>query len=796
MTNHFVDMQNADVVMIMGSNAASNHPVTARWIQKTQERGAVILSADPRYTRTSAYADVYAKFRSGTDIAFVGGIINYALQNDHIQKEYVTHYTNASFIVHPDFNFRDGLFSGYDPETRQYAKDTWEFEVDGNGVPKRDMTLQHPRSVFQLLKKHFSRYDIDTVCSITGTPKEQYQQICEVYTSTWAPERVNTWLYAMGTTQHTHGTQNIRTYCILQLLLGNVGLAGGGVNALRGESNVQGSTDHALLFHILPGYLKSPTAGDGDLSAYLEHYSPVSRDSMSANWWQHTPKYMVSLLKAWWGDAATQANGFAYEYLPKRSGNYSHISLFEAMYAGDIKGLILFGQNPAVGGPNANMERKALENLDWMVAVDLWHTETANFWQRPGVEPSQIDTEVFLLPACSSVEKEGSVTGSGRWAQWRYQAIHPIADSKSDLWILDRLFKAVKQEYSQGGTFPDPVVNLHWDYGNTEEPDVHAVAKEINGYFMRDATVKNKQFKKGDQVPSFAYLLDDGSTCSGNWLYSGSYTDKGNMMARRSKEDAINGIGLYPNWAWCWPVNRRILYNRASVDPKGNPWNSNRWVIRWNPAIQKWEGDVPDGGWAPGTKHAFIMRPHGFGQLFAPNLADGPFPEHYEPVESPITHPLSSVQINPAIKIWATAEVDAIGHPDQFPIVATTFRMSEHWQAGAMTRNLPWLVELVPDAFVQIGSDLAARKQIKTGDKVIVSSARGAIELYAYVTERLESFKVVGTEVDQVAIPWHFGYTGLATGASANELTPHVGDANTMIPEFKAFLCNVQKVQT
>ena len=793
MTNHFVDMANADVIMIMGSNAVENHPITARWLEKTKEKGAIILSADPRYTRTSSFADVYAKFRSGTDIAFVGGIINYALQNDYIQKEYVKHYTNASFIVRSEFDFHDGLFSGYDPLTRKYDKTTWQFELDRDGVPKRDMTLEHPRCVFQLLKKHFARYDIGTVCSITGTPTEHYQRICEVYTSTWAPDRVGTWLYAMGTTQHTHGTQNIRTYCMLQLLLGNVGLAGGGVNALRGESNVQGSTDHALLFHILPGYLKSPTSGDSDLATYLEHYSPISKDPMSANWWQHTPKYAVSLLKAWWGDHATQSNDFAFDYLPKRSGNYSHISLFEAMYADRIKGLIAFGQNPAVGGPNANMERKALENLDWMVAVDLWHTETANFWQRPGVDPEQIQTEVFLLPACSSVEKEGSITGSGRWAQWRYQAIPPIGDAKSDLWILDHLYKAIRDQYTQGGVFPDPIVNLSWDYGEHDEPNVHTVAKEINGYFTRDVTVKGQAFKKGQQTPNFTFLQDDGSTCSGNWLYSGSYTDEGNMMARRSKEDAINGIGLYPKWAWCWPVNRRILYNRASVDPTGKPWNSKRWVIRWNAETKKWEGDVPDGGWAPGTKHPFIMRPNGFGELFAPSLADGPFPEHYEPVESPVIHPMSSVQVNPAIKLWNTEGVDMIGTASEFPIVATTYRVSEHWQAGAMTRNLPWLVEMIPDAFVELSQDLARRKSIKTGDQVVVRSARGQIQAYALVTERFEPFQVNGTLVDQIGIPWHFGYEGLAVGDSANVLTPHVGDANTMIPEFKAFLVDIQK---
>ena len=800
MTNHFVDMMNADVVMIMGSNTASNHPIATRWIQKAKERGAVVLCADPCYTRTASYAEVYARFRSGTDIAFVGGIINYAIQNDRIQKEYLANYTDAGFIVNSGYGFHDGLFTGYDPNKKQYTPDKvkklWSYELDSRGVPKKDMSLQHPRCVFQLMKKHYTRYDMEAVCNITGTPIEDYRRICEKYTATWEPGRSGTWLYAMGTTQHTHGTQNIRTYAMLQLLLGNIGMAGGGVNALRGESNVQGSTDHGLLFHLLPGYLKSPTDKEQSLADYNDHFTPKSADPKSANWWQNTPKYMVSLLKAWWGDKATPANDFCFDYLPKRSGNYSHISLFEAMYEGKIKGMIVLGQNPAVGGPNALKERKALENLDWLVAADLWETETARFWNGPGVDPKSVKTEVFLLPACSSIEKEGSITGSGRWGQWRYRAIEPVGESHSDLWIVDRLYKALKQEYSKGGVFPDPILNLAWDYGSGEEPDPHTVAKEINGYFLKDVNFpdKKKSFKKGQQVPSFAFLKDDGSTVSGNWLYCASYTEDGNMMARRDSKDAPNGIGLYPNWAWCWPVNRRILYNRASVDPQGRPWDPKHWVIRWNPALKDgaggWEGDVPDGGWPPVDKHPFIMVPTGHAQLFAANLKDGPLPEHYEPLESPVKNPMSSVQYNPAIKVW---EPDKIGTPDEYPIVATTFRMSEHWQAGAMTRNLPWLVELVPDVFVQIGNALADELKISTGDRVVITSARGSMEAYALVTKRLQPFQVTGKVIHQIRIPWHFGYVGLATGDSANNLTPHVGDANTMIPEYKAFLCNVTK---
>jgi len=800
MTNHFIDMMNADVVMIMGSNAASNHSISARWIQKTKERGAIVVCADPRYTRTAAYADVYAKLRPGTDIAFVGGMINYALENNFVHKEYVVNYTDASFIVAEGYDFHDGLFCGYDANKREYDKDKvkelWSYELDAAGIPRKDPTLQHPRCVYQLLKKHYARYDMDTVCSITGTPIEDYRKICEHYTSTWAPNRVGTWLYAMGTTQHTHGTQNVRTYAILQLLLGNMGRAGGGVNAMRGESNVQGSTDYGLLFHLLPGYLKSPTDKEQTLADYNDHFTPKSSDPKSANWWQNTPKYLVSLLKGWWGDKATAANDFCFNYLPKSSSNCSHIALFEAMHEGKIKGLFILGQNPAVGGPNVEKERRALDKLDWLVAADLWETETAIFWKRPGVDPGEIKTEVFLLPACSSVEKEGSITGSGRWAQWRYAAIHPVGDSKSDLWMLDRLCKELKEQYAGGGKFPEPIRDLAWDYGSGEEPDVHKVAREINGYYLADVDFpdKKKSFKKGQQAPSFGFLKDDGSTVCGNWIYSGSYTDAGNMMARRDGKDAPNGIGLYPNWAWCWPVNRRILYNRASVDPRGRPWDPERWVIRWNPTLKDgagdWEGDVPDGPWPPQDKHPFIMVPAGHGQLFAANLKDGPFPEHYEPLESPVKNALSSIQYSPVIKVW---EPDKIGTPDKYPIIATTFRMAEHWQAGAMTRNLPWLVELVPDMFVQIGAELAERLKISTGDRVVITSARGSIEAYAMVSNRLQAFNVNGKTVDMIGIPWHFGYAGLATGSSANCLTAHVGDANTMIPEYKVFLCDVAR---
>jgi len=767
--------------MIIGSNAAENHPISFKWVTEAMENGAKLISVDPRFTRTSSKADIYAPLRSGTDIAFIGGIINYCLVNGLYNEEYVAEFTNASHLINSGFGFSDGYFSGFDQKNSKYSKSTWQYQLDENGIPKEDKTLKDPNCVFQLMKKHYSRYDADTVSKVTGCPKAMFLKVTKKYCETGQRGKAGTIMYAMGTTQHTYGTQNVRSYAVLQLLLGNMGLAGGGINALRGESNVQGSTDHCLLFHIIPGYLKTPKAGDKDLQTYLKHYTPVSKDPKSVNYWKHYPKFAVSLLKAFWGDAATEENDFAYNYLPKISGNYSHIALFEALYKGVIKGMILLGQNPAVGGPNARMERKAMENLDWMVAADLWETETASFWKGPEVDPKKIKTEVFLLPAAASFEKEGSITNSGRWAQWRYQAVNPPGQAKDDLWILNAIFTRVQNLYKkEGGKFPEPITKLAWNYG--EHPSSHTVAKEINGYNLTT----------GKLLVNFTKLKDDGTTMCGNCLYSGSYTEDGNMMARRELDDPT-GIGLYPKWTWCWPVNRRIIYNRASCDTKGNPWNPDKYVIKWNG--EKWVGDVPDyGKTVPPEKNvgAFIMKPEGHARIFGMGLADGPFPEHYEPVESPVENMISSVQIDPIVKVW-DSEMDKIGTSDTFPIIATTYRVTEHWQTGAMTRSLPWLVELMPNMFCEMSKSLAKKKSIKNGDNVKIKSARGEIEAYALVTDRFQPFKLNGKVVEEIGLAWHYGFIGLSKGDSANCLTPHVGDANTMIPEYKAFLCDVKK---
>ncbi len=805
MTQHWIDIGNSDCVMIIGSNAAENHPVSFKWVTKAMENGAKLISVDPRFTRSSSLADIYSPLRSGTDIAYIGAIINYALENDMIQRDYVVAHTNASFLVDPEFGFHDGVFVGL--ADNKYDKSHWAYQKDAGGVVMKDPTLTDPNCVYQLLRKHFSRYTLEEASKITGAPVAKIKEVADTFCATCAPDKSATIMYAMGTTQHTHGTQNIRSYVILQLLLGNIGVAGGGINALRGESNVQGSTDHCILFHIIPGYLKCPTADNTDLATYLDTWTPKSSDPRSANWWGNTPKYTVSLLKAFWGEHATPENDFAYQYLPKRGANYSHIALFEAMHNGVIKGMIALGQNPAVGGPNSRFEREALDKLDWLVLVELWETETGTFWNRKvqgqpdSPDPASIGTEVFMLPAAASMEKDGSISNSGRWAQWRYAAVEPPGEAKSDLDILTEIQAELKKLYAQDGVFPEPITQLNWDHGT----DPYAVARDINGYFLRDVDLpdKGKSFKKGDLVPSFAFLMDDGSTSSGNWLYCASFTGDGNMMARREASNPTDDpIGLNPNWAWCWPVNRRIIYNRASCNARGEPWAPQKPVIAYDRAAGKWVGDVPDGGWPPllkedGTpdpaaKYSFIMRPEGHACLFAPGLADGPFPEHYEPVESPVGNLMSGQQINPVITIW---HQEQIGDVSEYPIVATTYRVTEHWQAGAMTRNLPWLAELVPEPFVEISHELAAEKGIEHGDVVTVTSARApnGITLRAMVTKRLRPFDLGGRTVHQIGLIWHFGYAGYTCGASANELTPHVGDANTMIPEFKAFLCDVRK---
>jgi formate dehydrogenase major subunit len=804
----------------MGANPAENHPISFRWVLKAKERGATLIHVDPRYTRTSSVADIYARLRSGSDIPFLGGLIKHILDNDLIQKEYVLNYTNASFLVKDGFGFdpTTGLFSGYNPEKRSYGKDTWQFELDANGEPVKDATLQNPRCVYQLLKKHYARYDLKAVSEVTGTPIEDLKRVYAAYAATGAENKVGTILYAMGWTQHTVGVQNIRAMAMVQLLLGNIGCAGGGVNALRGEANVQGSTDHGLLFHILPGYLKTPAASMATLETYLTKNTPKTVGKQSANWWSNYPKYAVSLLKSFYGDAATKETEFGYQWMPKTDDgvNYSWLVIFDEMQRGRIKGFFSWGQNPACSSANVGKVRHALTKLDWMVNVNIFPSETGWFFQDKNlcdvetgkrIETKDIKTEVFILPAAASVEKEGSISNSGRWMQWRYKAADPIGESKPDADMLNLIYQELKKLYAaEAGPLAEPVLKLKWDYFDEHgEFNAHAVAKEINGYFLADVTVGDKTYKKGDLVPAFAALQADGSTSSGCWLYCGSYTDKGNMATRRKRE-APGGLGLNPEWAWCWPVNRRILYNRASVNPQGQPWDAQRSVVAWKDG--KWVGDVPDGPWPPPAdaekgRLPFIMVNDGHGRLFAPDLADGPFPEHYEPLESPLAkNPFNGQMLNPAVRLW-TGPAD--GHAecggDEFPYVCSTYRVTEHWQTGVMTRHTPWLMELQPEVFVELSHELARERNIAAGDQVRIKSKRGALVAVALPTSRLKPLTVQGKTVHQVGLPWHFGWVMPWMGKTpqnprnANRLTPNIGDPNTMIPESKAFMVNLEKVQ-
>jgi formate dehydrogenase major subunit len=835
MTNHWVDLRNADVILVMGSNPAANHPVAMKWIMKAREqRGAKLVVVDPRFTQTAAKADFYTSLRSGTDIAFLGGMIKYILDNNLYFNEYVVNYTNASYLVNSDFKLPselDGLFSGYDEKTRKYDKTTWSFQMDANGVPKKDPTLKDPNCVFQLLKKQYARYTLDKVVSITGTPKDQLVEVYKIMGSTGKPNRVATECYAMGWTQHTVGVQNIRAMSIIQLLLGNMGMAGGGINAMRGEANVQGSTDYGLLFHILPGYNPTPTASQVDLKTYNDKNTPKTKESKSVNWWGNRPKYITSYLKAIYGEKATKENDFGYAWLPKvdEGANYSWLNLFDQMFKGKFEGFFAWGQNPACSGANSNKTRQALAKLKWMVNVNLYDNETGSFWRGPGMNSKEIQTEVFMLPCASSIEKEGSISNSGRVAQWRYKAIEPIGESLPDAEIINELHFRVKELYrKEGGKFPAPIVNLSWSYGKPAHDgklghiDVRKIAEEINGYYHADVYDKTGKLvgKKGDLVQNFTMLQDNGTTSSGCWVYSGSFIQKDgktvNNMMRRGKDDPT-GLGLYPNWAWAWPLNRRIIYNRASVDPKGNPWDPKRAVIKWNPTKLNpatnnpgmWEGDIPDGPAPPmnaeGGKLPFIMRADGVGAIFGPGLVDGPFPEHYEPLECPIQeNPLSKKQrINPTTKMFYGKEgdqkEDAFASCDlRYPIICSTYRNTEHWQTGLMTRHCSWLLEAQPQMWVEMSAELAKERGIKNGEKVNVTSARGTLWAIAIVTDRWKPFKIMNQTVHEVGIPWHFGWqfpTDGSGGDSANLLTPTIGDPNTMIPESKAFMVNIEKAR-
>jgi formate dehydrogenase major subunit len=814
MTTNLIDAMHSDVIMPT-SNWAECHPVSYKWVMKAKERGAKIIHVDPRFTRTSATADIWAPIRSGTNTAFFGGLINYAIQKRKYHHDYVVLHTNAAFLLDPEFKNAtelNGLFTGYDPAKRSYDRKSWRYQLDENGNPKKDTTLQHPQTVFQHFRRHYSRYTPEMVEKVCGLPKEKFLEVAELYCSTGAPDKAGAIGYALQLNQSTNGVQQIRSLTILQLLLGNIGIKGGGVFALRGHSNVQGATDMATLYHIIPGYMPAPLRdAHPTLKDYAEKVYPRT------GYFSNMGKFHVSLLKAWYGDAATKANDFAYDYMPKRASadDYSHQHMFVEMFKGKIKGFILMGQNPAVDSPNAKLAREGLRNLDWMVVHDLFETETAAVWKAPEVkDPKAVKTEVFFLPAAPAAEKDGSLTNTMRLLQWHVKAVEPPGEARSDAAFIVDLGLRMKQLYAGSKAKKDrPILDLVWDYkpqGPKVEPNMELVLKEVNGYATQDIVKDGKVlFKKGQPLKLFVDCRDDGSTACGNWIYSGVYPEEGKNLALR-REKAAPGDYLAHNWGFVWPANRRILYNRASADAQGKPWSEKTKVIWWDAAQKKWVGnDVPDfkGDLPPDApkfadgpfkglsgQDAFIMRADGKGALFGP-LADGPFPEHYEPFESPTKNLLSRVNNNPVAKVWDVGDKNRLGKPEEFPIVLTTYRLTEHHAAG-MSRHVPWLSELFFGHFVEMSPDLAAEKGIKNGETVTVLSARGKIHARALVTDRFRPFIINGKKVHHIGIPWHWGYQGAipsAKGDITNDLVASLGDPTTFIQESKALLCDVRK---
>ena len=811
MTNHWQDIQNADVVLVMGGNPAEAHPCGFKWVIEAKKHNkAKVVVVDPRFTRSAAVADYYAPVRAGSDIAFLAGVLNFLLSNNKIQTEYVRHYTNATFIVGPDYKFDEGIFSGYNPEKRTYDSKSWGYALDDAGMAKVDMTMQDPQCVLQVMKRHFSRYTPELVSRITGTPQDKFLKVCEYIASTSTTDRTMTILYALGWTQHSQGTQMIRTAAILQLLLGNIGASGGGMNALRGHSNIQGLTDLGLLSNSLPGYMSLARDSEQTLDVYYKSRAlkPLRPNQMS--YWQNYPKFFVSMQKAWWGKAATAENDWAFHYLPKIDKLYDVLQAFELMNDGKINGYICQGFNPVGALPDKTKIIAGLSKLKFLVTIDPLITETSEFWKNYGefndVKTAEIQTAVFRLPSTCFAEEEGSLTNSSRWLQWHLKGAEAPGEAMGDLEIVAGIYNKLRQAYvKDGGAFPDPIVNLNWNYKIPSAPSAQEVAMEYNGKALTDVldpTDPTKVLAKaGEQLPGFGLLRDDGSTASGCWIYAGAWTQAGNQMARRDSADPY-GIGQALNWAWAWPANRRILYNAAAADPAtGKPWIPKRGLIGWDG--KRWSGsDVPDirldaDPMAADAVRPFIMTAEGVARLFAPTgLAEGPLPEHYEPFESPLVnnlmHPTSKVaRANPAARIFK-GDLERLGVPKDFPYVATSYRLTEHFQQW--TKHVRTSAIIQPQQFVEIGEGLAKEKGIANGDVVKVSSKRGFIKAVALVTKRIPALQVDGRTVHTVGMPNHWGFVGLAKpGYLVNTLTPFVGDANTQTPEYKSFTVNIEK---
>jgi formate dehydrogenase major subunit len=845
MTNGWVDMKNTDMMLIMGGNPAENHPCGFKWpIEAKRTRNAKMIVVDPRFTRTASVADLHCQIRAGSDIAFLGGLINYAIENNRIAKEYLVNYTNAAFIVRGDFKLptdTDGVFSGFDAQKQTYEKASWNYAGAGQtmreqqvaevaarlepaspppalALPEKlvyDLSLQNPNCVFQLLKKHYSRYTPEMVERITGIPKEQFLKAADLYTSIRKDgdmKKAGTIIYAVGWTQHTFGTQIIRTAAILQLLLGNVGRAGGGVNALRGHSNIQGATDMAGIFDNLPGYLKVPTPADTSFADWMKRLTPKPAKPAewdSFNYWSNTPKFAVSFLKALYGDAATKQNDWAFHYLPKVDRNYSWVQMWDDMYNGNVKGMLAFGMNGVAIGPDSKKNIDALKKADWLVVGEIYPDETSEFWKSPGIttdEMKQIQTTVYRLPCAGFAEKDGTFTNSARWLLWKNTALPTPGDCRLDQAIVAQIFLKIRELYKKdGGKFPDPILNLTWNYSVPSSPPLAEVLKEVNGKALADLEdpATKQQIKAGQQVPGFSWLKDDGTTSCGNWIYSGSFTEAGNQTARRDPSDPSN-LGIHPGWGWSWPANRRVLYNRASCDLDGKPWDPTRKQVWWNESTQKWVGnDVVDFKVDSKPKDhmgPFIMNPEGVGRIFGPlgAFADGPLPEHYEPIESPIDNPLHPQQThNPVVKRFKTPDDKYATPKDGYTVVCTTYRLTELYHYW--TKNNPMNVQLVPEPFVEISAEMAQEMGIMGGEKVKVSSIRGEYIAKAMVTKRIKPMMIDGKKVYQIGIPIHQGYRGIAEdeGKDArtlvNLLTPTVFDPNAYTPEFKGFLVKLEK---
>ncbi len=846
MTNGWIDIKNTDMMLIMGGNPAENHPCGFKWaIEAKRNRNAKMIVVDPRFTRTASTADLFLQIRAGADIAFLGGMLRYAVENNRIAKEYLANYTNAAFIVKEGFKLpEDGLYSGFDAASQTYDRSSWNYQEGddaGGAAPTRpaakaaaaptpgtppplpalpakvayDLTLQHPRCVFQLLRQQYSRYTPEMVERITGIPKEQFLKAADLFTSVRKDgdmKKVATIMYAVGWTQHTFGTQIIRTAAILQLLLGNVGRAGGGVNALRGHSNIQGATDMGGVFDSLPGYLKVPNPTDVDLAAWLKRITPTASKPApwdSFNYYSNTPKFAVSYLKALFGDAATKENDFAFQYMPKVDRNYSWTQIWDNMYRGTVKGMLAFGMNGVAIGPDSQKNIDALKKADFLVVGEIYPDETSEFWKSPGITPEEmktLNTTVYRLPCAGFAEKDGSMTNSARWLQWKNAAVPPPGAAHLDQDIVAQIFLKVRELYQKdGGKFPDPILNLTWPYVDAQHPALGDLAKEMNGKALADLTDPKTQvtIKKGQQLPGFAWLKEDGTTSCGIWIYCGSWTEAGNQLARRGTEDP-SGQGIYQNWAWSWPANRRVLYNRASCDPSGKPWDATRKQVWWNESAQLWVGnDVPD--FKPDSNPKdhmgpFIMNAEGVGRIFAPLglFADGPLPEHYEPIESPVQNVLHPNQSNnPVVKKLKTAADKYATPGDGFNIICTTYRLAEHYHYW--TKNNQMNVQLIPEPFVEIPVELAAELGIKGNDKVKVTSARSYYVAKAFVTKRIKPMMIDGKKMYQIGIPIHQGYRGIQEdeGRNArtllNRLTPTVVDPNAYTPEFKGFLVKLEK---